>query len=165
MKKLFVVLLCCSAFAVSCNNFENTDVAEELDEEYIESDIDSKYILDLDEVDDSNIPKLKIPKDVLLKQVKRELEENKNYSKALLLFEKVLYIEIEPKDSWIYYEIGKIQIKLNNLNKAIESFTKAIELENKAEYYKERAEAYNLIGNNELASADIAEAQKLQKGN
>ena len=82
-----------------------------------------------------------------------------------MLFEKVLYIEIEPKDSWIYYEIGKIQIKLNNLNKAIESFTKAIELENKAEYYKERAEAYNLIGNNELASADIAEAQKLQKGN
>ena len=165
MKKLFVILLCCSAFVVGCNNFENTDVEEELDEEYIESDIDSKYILDLDEIDDSNIPKLKIPKDVLLKQAKRELEENKNYSKALLLFEKVLYIEIEPKDSWIYYEIGKIQIKLNDLNKAIESFTKAIELENKAEYYKERAEAYNLIGNNELASADIAEAQKLQKDN
>ncbi len=162
MKKLFVVLLCCSAFAVSCNNFENTDVTEELDEEYIESDIDSKYILDLDEVDDSNIPKLKLSKDVLLKQAKRELEENKNYSKALLLFEKVLYTEIEQKDSWIYYEIGKIQIKLDNINKAIESFSKAIELENKATYYEARAEAYNLTGNYELANVDMAEAKRLQ---
>ncbi len=118
--------------------------------------------MDLDEVDDSNIPKLKLSKDVLLKQAKRELEENKNYSKALVLFEKVLYTEIEQKDSWIYYEIGKIQIKLDNINKAIESFSKAIELENKATYYEARAEAYNLTGNYELANVDMAEAKRLQ---
>ncbi len=162
MKKLFVVLLCCGAFIVSCNNFKNGN-STELNEEYNEANIDNRYVLDLDENDDSNIPKLKIPKDILIKQAKRELEENKNYSKALLLFKKVLYAEIEQKDSWIYYEIGRIQIKLNNINEAIESFTKAIELENKAEYYEARAEAYNLVGNNELANTDKKEAQKLTK--
>ena len=162
MKKLLAVLSCCSIFAIGCNNFENNNIIEP-NEDNDESDIDSRYVLDLDEVDDLDIPKLRVPKDILIKQAKRELNENKNYSKALMLFNKILYEGIEQENSWIYSDIGKIQIKLGNIKEAIGSFTKAIELESKAEYYEARSEAYNLIGNKEFASADMAEAKKLGK--
>lgn len=157
MRKLLFLVICYGIFMIACNNTDYSNYETDFDEEDNETEIDGKYVMDLDEIESD------IPKDIFIYWGKRELYENKDFLKALSFFDKALsYYKVNKEDSFIYNEIGKTQIKLNNINEAIESFTKAIELENKAEYYKERAEAYKLIGNNELASADIIEAKKLE---
>lgn len=163
MRILSVVMLCCCVFIGSCSNFKSNNLSAEFDDENNEIDIDNRYVLDLDEIDEFDIPKLRLSKNLLVKQAEYELNENRNYLKALTLFNKIVsFCDINSSDSQIFFEIGKINLSLENIDEAIENFTKAIELENKAVYYEARAEAYNLIGDSKLAAEDKIVAEKLQ---
>ena len=84
-----------------------------------------------------------------------------NNNKALKLFNESLKLHEVP---WVFAERGKLKIDMNNdIEGAIVDLTKAIDAEKRGIYYIWRADAYRILGNDELANADIEEAGKLPK--
>ena len=83
------------------------------------------------------------------------------YSEMLHDFER--FIELKPSDPVGYRLLGLAQMKLGNLDGAIEKLSQAIQLDPRlASAYANRAEAYLLQGSPELAIEDSTRAIKLR---
>ena len=95
-----------------------------------------------------------------LAEVAKKEVEHRNENKALELFNEALKIKQIP---WIFADRGKLKINMNDGEGALLDLTKAINDEKRGIYYIWRAEAYRMLGNDELADADIKEAEKLPK--
>ena len=93
-------------------------------------------------------------------QARKKMEEDKNYSEAVKLFDEA--IKIGEKD-WLYGDRGRAKILANDVKGAIEDFTKAIELNERDVYYQWRSSAYGLIGEKQLEKEDLIKANKIQK--
>lgn len=76
--------------------------------------------------------------------------ETKNYEKAALAFEQALNIDSNSAARFIAY--AKVQEKLSNDKKMIESLEKAVELEPIPQTLNILADAYDRTGQNELAT-------------
>lgn len=85
--------------------------------------------------------------------------ETTNYDKAALAFEQALAIDNELPARYIAY--AKVQEKLGNERKMIEALERAVELEPIPQTLKVLADAYERVGENELAEKLRDKAAKL----
>ena len=73
------------------------------------------------------------------------------------------YIELDPKDAYIYFNRGHAYNELKKYPEAIANYTKAIELDPKdASAYFNRGIAYEALGKTKKAKADFAKAKSLE---
>lgn len=95
----------------------------------------------------------------LAETAKKEVEFG-NKDKALGLFNKSLK---STKIPWVFADRGKLKVDMNDIEGGIADLTTAINNEKRAIYYMWRADAYRQAGKDELADADMREAEKLPK--
>lgn len=84
--------------------------------------------------------------------------ENSNYIKALAMLEKGL---IFGASADVYHAIGKTQLKMNHLGKAVEAFEKAAASKATKIFLTHLAEAYQLAGRKEDAAKTYAKVLKI----
>lgn len=140
---------------IGCYNYQDDEIFEFSDEEF--GDFEKIDIEEDNNIDDNKEKEF----ETLIKQAKIEMMENGNFSKAVELYNKL--IDINPNVDWLYGERGYSKIGLNNLEGAIEDCSRAIELNKKKIYYLWRAEAYEKLGEKELAQKDRSEYDKLKE--
>lgn len=154
MKKLLFMLLCCTVFVIGCgNNAQEKEAEETVAGEFASGD--NQAVTPQDNA--GNEEKEMAAQDWGTKG-KVELEETKDYAKAIEYFTKS--IETFEK-AWVYGDRGRAEVLAGNQNAALADFTKAIEMEKRSAYYQWRADLYDAMGNKQAADADLAEAQKL----
>ncbi|MBR3627429.1 MAG: hypothetical protein IKN42_01125 [Elusimicrobia bacterium] len=113
-KTLYSFLFCVLCFS-SCGLIDNNN-EEIADEPQIEE------IVDYERTNKDDAKDLAI-------EAKKEYEINRNFEKAIELFEKA--IEIDSEEEWIYADMARTKMEIRDYNGAIEDLKKAMELKEK----------------------------------
>lgn len=125
MKQILSLFLFCTLCFSSCgfgNNKKNVD--NQQSEESVETEIEFERT----NKDDA--------KDLAL-QAKEEYEKNRNFEKAIELFEKA--VELDSEEEWLYADLARVRMEIRDYEGAIKDLKKAMELkeENSFEENKE----------------------------
>jgi len=85
-----------------------------------------------------------------------------DYANSALMYKK--YLSIKPKDDYVWYALGEVQIREGKPELALESFKKAISLyPKKALYYKELAIVFDKLNNSKKVIAATSKAKEFGK--
>ena len=99
----------------------------------------------------------------LLKQVEARLDR-KEYSSALKLYNKIL--EMNPQDSWSYWERAMIKKAMNDNSGAMKDLSQAIELDPSNSFaFFQRGLLREKSGDKRGAEADYEKADRLREEN
>ncbi len=133
MKKLFILFLLCSIFALGCNKSDevNSDEVNIEENNFIGEALDTG-----------------------MKQL-----NSGDFEAALATYTKA--IEQVKDNASLYSDRGRVKKDLGDFDGAIEDINKALELSEEGWIYTERADVYDRKGENELALQDFKKALSL----
>ena len=85
-----------------------------------------------------------------------------DYTNSALMYKK--YLSIKPKDDYVWYALGEVQLRSGNPKLALESFKKAVILyPKKGLYFKELAIVFDKLNKPEKVIAATSKAKELGK--
>lgn len=115
MKQILYLFLFCALCFNACGtkNTENKN-----NEQYSEDVVEE--IFERTNKDDA--------KDLAL-QAKEEYEKNRNFEKAIELFEKA--VELDSEEEWLYADLARVRIEIKDYEGAIKDLKKAMEFKEK----------------------------------
>lgn len=147
MKKLFLLFLFCSIFALGCSKETNNT---SFDETESENSISENSI---NEVNDDNAANKAL-------RIGTEQSDTGNFNAAVDTYTKAL--EQIKDNANLYVDRARAKIELGDLDGALDDINKGLEVNEEAWLYVERATIYNMKGETELALEDYKKATSLK---